>query len=85
MKHYATNLGFTYNKEKRKWLELEVLPSTISEEQRDELQNFIAARGLDVKTVCEHLGIDALTQIEAAQLEKVKQEIEQLAKQEISA
>ncbi|MFX6265284.1 AAA family ATPase, partial [Acinetobacter baumannii] len=57
----------------------------ISDQQRDELQNFIAERGLDVKTVCEHFGIDALTQIEAAQLEKVKQEIEQLAKQEISA
>ncbi|TPR84849.1 ATP-binding protein [Acinetobacter baumannii] len=85
MKHYATNLGFTYNKEKRKWLELEVLPSTISEEQRDELQNFIAERGLDVKTVCEHLGIDALIQIEAAKLTAVKQDIETLAKTGMTA
>ncbi|HGH3827519.1 TPA: AAA family ATPase, partial [Acinetobacter baumannii] len=57
----------------------------ISDQQRDELQNFIAERGLDVKTVCEHLGIDALIQIEAAKLKAVKQEIETLAKTGMTA
>ncbi|ENK7191037.1 AAA family ATPase, partial [Acinetobacter baumannii] len=52
---------------------------------RDELQNFIAERGLDVKTVCEHLGIDALIQIEAAKLKAVKQDIETLAKTGMTA
>ncbi|HFF4770796.1 TPA: AAA family ATPase, partial [Acinetobacter baumannii] len=46
---------------------------------------FIAERGLDVKTVCEHLGIDALIQIEAAKLKAVKQEIETLAKTGMTA
>ncbi|EXS26785.1 AAA domain protein [Acinetobacter sp. 742879] len=57
----------------------------ISAEQRDELQTFIAERGLDVKTVCEHFGIDALTQIEAAKLMAVKQDIETLAKTGMTA
>ncbi|KCZ37126.1 ATP-binding protein, partial [Acinetobacter baumannii] len=57
----------------------------ISDQQRDELQNFIAERGLDVKTVCEHFGIDALIQIEAAKLTAVKQEIETLAKTGMTA
>ncbi|MFL9476714.1 AAA family ATPase, partial [Acinetobacter baumannii] len=54
-------------------------------QQRDELQNFIAERGLDVKTVCEHFGIDALIQIEAAKLQAVKQVIEILSKTGIRA
>jgi hypothetical protein len=45
----------------------------ISDAQRDELQDFIAERGLDIKSVCEYLGLDALTQIEASKLEAVKQ------------
>ncbi|MGK7794477.1 hypothetical protein ACSRDE_19130, partial [Acinetobacter baumannii] len=49
------------------------------------IQNFIAERGLDVKTVCEHFGIDALIQIEAAKLTAVKQEIETLAKTGMTA
>ncbi|EPL9481563.1 ATP-binding protein, partial [Acinetobacter baumannii] len=57
----------------------------ISDQQRDELQNFIAERGLDVKTVCEHFGIDALIQIEAAKLPAVKQDIETLAKTGMTA
>lgn len=57
----------------------------ISDAQRDSLQAFIDERGLDVKTVCEHLGIDALTQIESSKLEAVKQEIDNLAKQEMHA
>ncbi|ELA8889996.1 AAA family ATPase, partial [Acinetobacter baumannii] len=54
-------------------------------QQRDELQNFIAERGLDVKTVCEHFGIDALIQIEEAKLPAVKQDIETLAKTGMTA
>ncbi|MDH1690848.1 ATP-binding protein [Acinetobacter junii] len=57
----------------------------ISDAQRDELQDFIAERGLDIKSVCEYLGLDALTQIEASKLEAVKQEIDNLAKQELHA
>ncbi|WP_336152098.1 ATP-binding protein [Acinetobacter sp. 99] len=80
MKHYAYQLGLTYNKQKSKWFEIEVV-SNITDQQRDELQVFITERGLDVKTICEHFGIDALTQIESSKLEAVKQEIEKYAKE----
>lgn len=53
----------------------------ISDQQRDDLQAFISERGLDVKTVCEYLGVDALTQIEASKFEAVKAEIDKLAKE----
>ena len=36
--------------------------------------------GLDVKTVCEHLGIDSLMQIDSSQIQAVKHDLEQLAK-----
>ena len=52
----------------------------ITEQQRDELQAFIDERGLDVKSVCEHLGLDALTEIEVSKLDAVKAEIDQIAK-----
>lgn len=57
----------------------------ISDQQRDDMQAFIDERGLDVKTVCEYLGIDALTQIEANKLDAVKAEIDQIAKASMSA
>ena len=57
----------------------------ISEKQRDQLQAFIDERGLDVKTICEHFGIDSLMQIEVGQFKAVQQEIDNLAKQEIHA
>lgn len=85
MKHFAYQIGLTYNKEKKKWLELEVLPSIISDTQRDELQTFISERGLDIKDICEHFGLDALTQIEVSKLEAVKAEIDQMAKASMSA
>lgn len=44
----------------------------------------IDERGLDVKTVCEYLGIDSLMQIEVAKLSAVQVEIEKLAKGEIA-
>ena len=40
-------------------------PGCISIKQRDELQAFINERGLDVKYVCEFLGIDTLAEIQA--------------------
>ena len=60
-------------------------PSFITDKQRDELQNFIDVRGLDIKTVCEHLGIDALTQIQSSTLEAVKNDIDKLAHEGIHA
>ncbi|WP_445536102.1 ATP-binding protein [Acinetobacter sp. G18] len=77
-------LNCTFDKERGVWISPPEF-NGISDEQRDELQNFIAERGLDVKTVCEHFGIDALTQIEAAKLTAVKQDIEILAKTGMTA
>lgn len=79
----AKELGCIANKEKKSW---ENPPefNGITDVQRDELQAFIDERGLDVKTVCEHLGIDALTQIESANLQEVKNELEILAKSEMA-
>lgn len=79
----AKKLGCIANKEKKSW---ENPPefNGITDVQRDELQAFIDERGLDVKTVCEHLGIDALTQIESANLQEVKNELEILAKSEMA-
>lgn len=53
----------------------------ISNQQRDLLQAFISERGLDIKSTCEYLGIDALTQIEASKFEAVKKDIDQLARE----
>ncbi|MGQ1242799.1 ERF family protein [Acinetobacter baumannii] len=60
-------------------------PGCISNKQRDELQAFINERGLDVKYVCEFLGIDTLAEIQAEKIELAKAEIDKLAKQEIKA
>ena len=80
----AKELGCKFNKQSGKW-ENPVEFHAISDEQRDQLQAFIDERGLDIKTVCEHLGIDSLLQIDIAQLQSVQQEIENLAKQGITA
>ncbi|RDF34392.1 AAA family ATPase, partial [Acinetobacter baumannii] len=80
----AKALNCTFDKQRGTWISPPEF-NGISDQQRDELQNFIAERGLDVKTVCEHLGIDALIQIEAAKLKAVKQEIETLAKTGMTA
>lgn len=84
MKHYAYQLGFTYNKQSAKWIEMEVNQSTITAEQRDQLQAFIDERGLDTKYVCEYLGVDSLLQIEVSQIQAVQQEINNLAKQGVT-
>jgi len=53
----------------------------ISSQQRDQLQTFINERGLDVKSACEYLGIDALTHIEASKFEAVKNDINKFARE----
>lgn len=78
----AQELNCKYNKESSKWMNPPEF-NAITDAQRDELQAFIDERGLDTKTVCEHLGIDALTQIDAAQLMTVKTDIDNLAKESI--
>ncbi|MDN5511765.1 ATP-binding protein [Acinetobacter sp.] len=80
----AKELGCKFNKQSGKW-ENPVEFQAISDAQRDQLQAFIDERGLDIKTVCEHLGIDSLLQIDIAQLQSVQQEIDNLAKQGITA
>lgn len=74
----------TFDKEKKRWFNPPQFKG-ITDIQRDELQAFIDERGLDVKSVCEHLSIDALTQIEQSKFEAVKAEIDQLAKTGMSA
>ena len=80
----SKELGCNFDKNQNKWIGQPEFIG-ISDAQRDELQDFIAERGLDIKSVCEYLGLDALTQIEASKLEAVKQEIDNLAKQELHA
>jgi len=60
-------------------------PIFITNQQRDELQAFINERGLDVRDVCEHLAIDALTKIPVSDLELFKGYINDLAIREIHA
>lgn len=79
----AREMKCTFDKEKKRWFNPPQFKG-ITDTQRDELQAFIDERGLDVKTVCEHLGIDALTQIESANLQEVKNELEILAKSEMA-
>jgi hypothetical protein len=80
----ALEMKCTFDKQRNAWVDPPEF-NGISEEQLADLQDFIDTRGLDTKTVCEHLGLDALNQIEASKFEAVKNEIEQLAKGEITA
>ncbi len=50
----AKALNCTFDKQRGTWISPPEF-NGISDQQRDELQNFIAERGLDVKTVCEHI------------------------------
>ncbi|ENV46804.1 hypothetical protein P255_00954 [Acinetobacter brisouii CIP 110357] len=79
----AKELKCKFNKESNKWGNPPEFQA-ISDEQRDQLQAFIAERGLDVKTVCEHLGIDALTQIDVNTLTAVQADIDNLAKESLA-
>ena len=76
----AKSLECTFDKNQNKWVNKPEF-NGISDQQRDQLQAFIDERGLDAKTVCEHLGIDNLLQIEASKLDAVQQDIEVLAKE----
>lgn len=80
----AKTLGCTFDIPREIWIEPPEF-NGISDAQRDELQAFIDERGLDMKTVCEHLGIDSLLEIKASQLQSVHQEIDNFAKQGITA
>lgn len=75
----AKAMGLTFDKQRDTWIDPPEF-NAISDSQRDELQAFIDERGLDVKSVCEHLGLDALTEIEVSKLDAVKAEIDQIAK-----
>lgn len=80
----AKEMKCTYDKDKKRWYNPPEFKG-ITDQQLSELQNFIDERGLDAKTVCEHLGIDALNQIEANKLTATQQEIEQLAQETLVA
>jgi len=82
--HAKERLGCNFNKESNRWIGATEFIG-ISDTQRDELQTFISERGLDIKDICEHFGLDALTQIEVSKLEAVKAEIDQMAKASMSA
>ena len=73
-------LKCNFDKERDAWISPPEF-NGINETQRDDLQAFISERGLDVKTVCEHLGIDSLMQIDLSNIQAVKQDIDQLAKE----
>lgn len=80
----AKELGCTFDKNQNKWIGQPEFQG-ISTDQRDQLLSFIDERGLDTKTVCEHLGIDSLLQIEIKTLNAVKQDIDNLAKQGVKS
>ncbi len=84
LKSQAEKLKCSFNMESNRWMNPPEFKG-ISDAQRDQLQDFIAERGLDTRTVCEHLGIDSLMQIEVARLQAVQVEIDNLAKQGIHA
>lgn len=73
MKQYAKNLGFSYIKEKCRWIEPEL--TTITDAQRDELQTLLVDIGLDVMTFCKDKGIDSLMAIETQHFDNVKAEL----------
>ena len=79
----AKVLGCTFDIPRDTWIEPPEF-NGISEALRDELQAFIDQCGLDVKTACEHLGIDSLMEIDSTQVQKVMKELEELAKSGIS-
>ncbi|OTG82556.1 AAA family ATPase [Acinetobacter sp. ANC 4558] len=84
MKNRATELGCTFDINANRWIDPPEFTG-ITDAQRDELQDFISERGLDTKSVCEHLGIDALTEIDQNTLDNAKAEIEKLAKVSMTA
>lgn len=74
----AKELGFSFDKERNAWINPPEFDA-ISDIQRDELQDIISSNSLDVKEICEHLGIDALSAIESKCFSDVKAEISRIA------
>lgn len=69
----AKELGFSFDKDRNAWINPPEF-NAISDAQRDELLEIIHDN-LDTKELCEHLGIDSLSAIEAQSFESVKAEI----------
>lgn len=80
----AKELGCTFDKQRNAWIDPPEF-NGLNDQQLADLQGFIDERGLDTKTVCEYLGLDALAEIEAQKLPVVKKDIEKLARETISA
>lgn len=74
----AKELGFNFDKDRNTWINPPEFDA-ISDIQRDELQDIISSSNLDVKEICEHLGIDALSAIESKCFSDVKAEISRIA------
>ena len=73
-------LGCTFDKSRDAWVDPQEFRA-ITDAQRDDLQIYISERGLDVKDVCDHFGVDSLTAIDQTKLEAVKAEIEHIAQE----
>lgn len=74
LKSRAQQLNCAFDKERNCWANPPEF-NAISDIQRDELLDLITSLNLDTKAVCEHLGIDALTEIELKHFNDVKAEI----------
>ena len=70
----ANELNFTFDKQRNSWVEPPEFNS-ITDAQRDELQDLLAQHGIDVMKFCEDQGIDSLVSIDAQNFEAVKADI----------
>ena len=67
----ADELKCTYNKEKKRWYDAPQFVG-ITDEQRDELQDLLTEKNIDVKGFCESNNLENLLQLEASQFEACK-------------
>lgn len=67
----AGELKCTYNKETNRWYDPPEFVG-ITDEQRDELQDLLAEKNIDVKGFCESNNLENLLQLEASQFEACK-------------